>query len=323
MLCLLAVCVVWGMGFNWNKQGQALLGERLSESFAEPTLAMLGPAAFLAARFVVGSLLWMAVFPRSVCGWSRATVRGGALGGGFLAAGMLLQHYGLSYTSESLSAFLTSLCVLFTPILAVRFLGHRVSAGMWGAVACATVGVALMTLFREEAGFDCGALLGLLCAVAFSGHILVIDAYGKREDPLRFTLAQFLFGTLFFVAFLAAWPGGSRLFNLSGLVRTFASRELLVWLLLVSTVGTVFTFGVMFRYQPRTSPTRAALIYLSEPIFATAYAWLVAGRTIALVAGLGAVLIIGGNVLAELLARKGVPSSAPAGRTDIVQTIVD
>jgi drug/metabolite transporter (DMT)-like permease len=59
----------------------------------------------------------------------------------------------------------------------------------------------------------------------------------------------------------------------------------------------------MFRYQPRTSPTRAALIYLTEPLFATVYAWLMTGRAIESMAFLGGGLIIAGNLLAELFAK--------------------
>jgi len=321
VFCLVLTCAVWGMGFNWNKEGQALLGERLGLVFDDPDMVSLGPGLFLAMRFVIGTLLWMAVFPRSLRGWSKLTVFGGMLAGAFLAAGMLLQHYGLASTSESLSAFLTSLCVLFTPILAVVFFRQRIGMGLWATVACATAGVALMTVFREQAGFDRGAVLGLLCAVVFSGHILAIDAIGKREDPWRFTLAQFAFGALFFSAFCILWPGGTRLMDLHRLGEVVVSRQFLIWLAVVSTIGTVLPFGMMLRYQPRTSPTRAALTYVSEPVFATTYAWLVAGRTIGGIAAVGAALIIAGNVGAELLANRRRNSAS--ARDKPVPIIVD
>jgi drug/metabolite transporter (DMT)-like permease len=304
VLMLLIACAVWGMGFNWNKTAQALLGQSLANTFGDASLHSLGPAAFLAIRFSLAAMLWMMIFPRSLRGWSRSTWIGGASGGLFLAGGMLLQHYGLSHTSESLSSFLTSLTVLFTPLICFVFLRQSVAVWLWVSVICATCGVILMTLHGESASFDRGALLGLLCAVAFSVHILIVDRVGKREDPWRFTLAQFVVASAVYAMFAFFWPGGRCLLRITEIARTAVSAPFLVNLLLTTLPGTILTFGLMFRYQPDMSPTRAALTYLSESIFATAYAWIVDGKSITMSAMLGAGLILAGNVLAELLGKR-------------------
>jgi drug/metabolite transporter (DMT)-like permease len=62
----------------------------------------------------------------------------------------------------------------------------------------------------------------------------------------------------------------------------------------------------MFRYQPQTTPTRAALVYLTEPLFATVYAWLAAARSIDAGAIVGGCLIIAGNLVAEIYSRSKV-----------------
>ena len=300
---LLLACLIWGMGFNWNKEGQAILGSRLAEVCGDPSLSGLGPAWCLAIRFLLVVVCWALVFRASRLGWTWTTIRAGLSGGGLLAGGMLLQHYGLSYTSESLSSFLTSLTVLFTPFLAVVFLRQRVGGWMWASVGCATVGVALMTLYRVEGAFDRGALLGLLCAVVFSAHILVVDHYGRREDARRFALAQFLTATVIFVTFSIVRHTASAPLHFSEVARAAASAPFLGWLALIASVGTFLTFGLMFRFQPDTNPTRASLIYLSEPVFATLYAWLAAASTLTSAAILGAALILLGNLLAEFLSK--------------------
>jgi len=300
---LLLACVIWGMGFNWNKLAQQVLGDRLAEVFAEPSLVALGPAAFLAIRFILATILWALLFPGSLRGWNRRTAIGGLTTGVFLSSGTLLQHYGLAHTSESLSAFLTSLTVLFTPLLAVFVLRQRVSGWLWLCVGCATAGVALMTLFRQEAGFDRGALLGLLCAVVFSGYMLALDYFGKRDDRSRLTLAQLVAATAVFVVFALVFPGGTKLLDVAGVADAMNTRTFLILLLLTTAPGTIIPFGLMFRYQPDTTPTRAALTYLSEPIFATAYAWIAVGTIITPGAILGAGLIFVGNLLAEFLGR--------------------
>lgn len=304
ILMLLLACVVWGMGFQWNKRGQAIIGERLAQQANDPAAHDLGPAWFLAIRFTFAAILWIIVFPSARRSWTRSTMRGGIVGGIFLAAGMLLQHYGLAHTSESLSSFLTSLTVLFTPFLAVFLLRQRVSVWMWASVACATAGVALMTLYREEARFDIGALLGLLCAAAFSGHILVIDRFGQHESPWRLCLAQLGVASSIFVVFAFVWGFVNCPMSLSDVARAASDKTFLVYLGLTTIPGTLLTFGLMFRYQPDTSATRAALTYLSEPIFATTYAWIIAGTSLTNAAMVGAGLIFIGNLFAELLGRR-------------------
>lgn len=312
VLMLLVACVIWGMGFNWNKQGQAILGTRLAEQTGNGASAELGPAWFLATRFALATALWAMFVSASRSGWTRATLRGGSLGGLLLAAGMLLQHYGLAHTSESLSAFLTSLTVLFTPFIAVILLGHRVGRWMWLSVAFATGGVAMMTLGRDQGGVDRGAVLGLLCALVFSAHILVVDHFGRAENPWRFSLAQLFFATVVFVGFAViygAWHGSPGTIDIA---HAASDAAYLRWLTLTALPGTLITFGIMFRYQPDTSATRAALTYLSEPIIATIYAWMVSGTAITNAAMLGAGLILLGNVLAEFFGRPPRPAQEEA-----------
>ncbi len=301
---LLVACAFWGMSFNWNKQAQEILGKHWVEAGHVGSLVLNGPATFLAIRFPLATLAWAIIFPRSLRGWTRGTVRGGAAGGVLLSTGMLLQHYGLSYTSESLSAFLTSLTIIFTPIAAAVLLKHRISRALWAAIGLATLGVGMMTLYREEGRFEIGAFLGLLCAVVFSGHMLVVDHVGKREDPWRFTLAQLGTASLIFIAY-AAWRfGGNIAVAPEAIANAFESRNFVVLTTAAVFLATLVTFGLMFRYQPQTTPTRAALAYLTEPLFATAYAWIAVGRVIDAGAWIGAALIILGNIVAEVFARR-------------------
>jgi drug/metabolite transporter (DMT)-like permease len=63
---------------------------------------------------------------------------------------------------------------------------------------------------------------------------------------------------------------------------------------------TIGSFGLLNFFQPRVDPTRAALIYLVEPIFASAYAYFATGRGLTSIAMLGAALILAANLFVEL-----------------------
>jgi hypothetical protein len=90
---------------------------------------------------------------------------------------------------------------------------------------------------------------------------------------------------------------------------------------LLVVIATMTAFGLMFYFQPKLDPTRAALVYLGEPIFAALYAYVAVGRALSAVALVGAGLILAANVLVELMgwhqkrrARRAFlrPSGAPA-----------
>jgi drug/metabolite transporter (DMT)-like permease len=76
-----------------------------------------------------------------------------------------------------------------------------------------------------------------------------------------------------------------------------------LWLNVVLLVifSTMAAYGLMFHFQPRIDPTRAALIYLAEPIFAALYAYAAMGRVVSAMATLGAGLILLANAFVELL----------------------
>jgi drug/metabolite transporter (DMT)-like permease len=80
----------------------------------------------------------------------------------------------------------------------------------------------------------------------------------------------------------------------------------MIWLdvLLLVVISTMGAFGLMFYFQPKLDPTRAALLYLAEPVCAALFAYIVAGRTLSFMTLCGAVLLLIANVLVEFLARR-------------------
>ena len=71
-------------------------------------------------------------------------------------------------------------------------------------------------------------------------------------------------------------------------------------LALLTVFCTLVAFGSMTIFQPRIDPTRATLIYLLEPIFAAAYAWVALGEAMTKAGAAGAALILLANVAAEI-----------------------
>jgi len=65
-------------------------------------------------------------------------------------------------------------------------------------------------------------------------------------------------------------------------------------------LATLYTLTVQTRYQKETTPTRAAIIFSVEPVFAAVIAYFALGETIGLSGVLGGGIIVLGLLVSEL-----------------------
>jgi drug/metabolite transporter (DMT)-like permease len=262
----------------------------------------------LFCRFGFAGVVLLLV-PAARSGWTVGGAARIAGAGLMLALGLGLQHLGLDRTDEAVSAFLTSLTILFVPMILTLVLRRPPAPVMWVGVVLATAGVWLMT-GAAPAGFGVGELLGLSCAVVFALHLLAVNAVAATQDPWRMTAGQFLVVGLVCLSVCALLPGREALWSGRVFRSLLTEREIWQNLALLVLFPTVMSFSIQSLFQPRLDPTRAALIYLLEPVVATAYAWAAADRSLHASTLAGATLILGANVLVELLAAR-----ARAGNT--------
>jgi drug/metabolite transporter (DMT)-like permease len=296
VVALLVATLFWGCGFTWAKAA----GEAVHRVAGLPDGSLFGPIFILAWRFLLGGLLILIAIPAARTGWTWRGAGRIAGVGLILAAGLILQHVGLDRTSEAVSAFLTSLTVLFVPILLTVVLRKPPAPVMWLGVALATAGVWMMT-GASPTGFGAGELLGLGCAFTFSLYIFAVNAVSKKEDAWRMSMGQFLVVGAACAGAAAFVPGREHL-RPDAAVRVVSSSAA-VWgnLLALVAFPTVGAFTLLNFFQPRLDATHAALIYLMEPVIAAVYAFAFAGRAMHPLVLVGAFLILAANVLVELL----------------------
>lgn len=297
---LLLGTVFWGCGFTWAKACIAAINSAVHLNQE----ASFGAVFSLAVRFCVAAMLWPIVFPAARRGWTWRGAWRCLWIGLLLAASLIVQHVGLERTSESVSAFLTSLTVLFVPILLTLFSRRPPRGVLWIGVGLATTGVWLMTGAQTN-GFGMGELLGLGCAAGFSVYILAVNAAVAIDDPFRLTFGQFVVVATSCVIASAVMPGGRAMLDPAAMTRLLFVPGVGWNLLLLSLLTTMAAFGLLTHFQPRLEPTRATLIYLMEPVIAAVYAAVAAHHAIGSVAIGGAVLILSANLLVEILSSRG------------------
>lgn len=293
-LMILLATVIFGVSFAIAKE----LGTAVNRA-AGVEQSALGPMLVLAMRFSVAALVWGLVIRSSRTGWKPHGVKRGLIVGGLLTLGMVVQNVGLDYTSEAVSAFLTSLTVVFVPLAIWLIFGTRPSPTIYLGIALAIPGVWLMSGLGRAEGFSLGIgeVLGIACAVVFSFHLISINTFTPLETAPRMALAQFA------VAGVACW------LVVIGLGLRYPSFDYgvfqsVAWWrgIAVLVCGpTLIAFGLVTIYQPRISAVRAVLIYLLEPVFASIFAWFWNGSRMTPALILGGSLILIANATVELL----------------------
>jgi drug/metabolite transporter (DMT)-like permease len=254
-------------------------------------LGHVSPILFLALRFSLATLALLALFrgpgkgPRT---WKA--VLSGALSGVFLFSGYVLQTLGLRLTTASKSAFLTGLTSVMVPLLASLVYQSRPQVSEVVGVLVATVGLGLMTLEGAIGGIARGDVLTLLCAVAFAAHIVTVGHFSETMSFELLSVTQ-IGAAAVLASSLFWWVETPHL----------EWRPVLVCAVLITgLLATAFAFTIQAWALQYTTSSRAALIYMLEPVFAWMTSYFLMGEGLSGRAAAGAALILSGVLVVEL-----------------------
>ena len=272
-LALISVAAVWGGTFVVVKDAVA----------AYPLYA------FLALRFAIAVVAFAVVIPSSLKLMRPDTLGAGLLAGVFLTAGYVFQTWGLQGTSASKAAFITGMFVVITPALQALLLRRAPRPTTVLGVALAVAGLWLLS-GGGGGGWNAGDTRVLICAAAYSAHMIVLGAIGDRHDVRPLTLVQ--------LATVAVMCGAVSLATEP--VALPAEGSVWVALLTTGVFASAVAFAVQTYAQQILSPTKTALILITEPAFGGIFGWF-AGERLGVGGLVGALLILSGMVVAELL----------------------
>lgn len=283
-LALVAATAVWGSTFVVTKQ----------------SLADLSPASVLTWRFGIAAVALVLVRPQSVSTLTRPERWRAALLGVALSSGFLLQTTGLVHTLAGVSGFLTGAAVVLTPVVAAVVFGERVLGIGWLAVGTAALGMALLAGGLRTQSWD-GALLTLGGAACFAVHIAGLSRWATRRNAYGLTALSVAVATLLCGAAGVAGAGITA-------PPTDAGWRAVLYLGLAATcVG----FAVQAWAQSALTATTAAVVMTMEPVFAAVIALTLGERGVGLLGWLGALLVLGSMLLAELGARECCDALSP------------
>lgn len=291
---LLLTAMIWGGAFVAQSVG----------------LDYVGPFTINAVRFLIGGLVLLpgiALLEHFQAkrgevrqrGSARDLLLGGLCCGLALCVATNLQQIGIAYTTVGKAGFLTALYVVIVPFLGL-FFGKRLPPVIWVCVALALAGLYLLCMTGTE-GLGKGDLLVLLCALAFSVHILVVDHFSSRVDPVRLSCVQFLVSGL-----VAAVP-------MAVLEQPTVAAVVSAWqpILYAGVLSCGVAYTLQAVAQRDCDPTVCSLVLCLESVFSLLFGWLLLGQGLTLREWLGCVLMFAAIVLAQLPQKARKPKPAP------------
>lgn len=297
-LILALTTFFWGSSFLAMQTGMAGLEPAVGGAAA--------PFAFLFLRFLAAIPLHLAAFPGALRGLSRAGVAA-SLGLALpFNLGFILQIVGLRHTSSAASAFLTSVFVALTPLLGRVFFGERLVPLTLAGAGVSLAGVWIMS---PPEAFGLGEGLTLACAVAFAFQIQLTNVVTRKHSPESVTLVMFASAVAISLAFLLAMGT-----SFPRLLASLADGRVWSMTLYTAAFCSVAAMWALNRYQREISPTRAAVLYMLEPVIAALLAVLVAREPLTSRTLIGGAVILGGNLLCEWIGIRASADGALRGK---------
>ena len=309
-LAILAFGVIWGAAYLWMKAATEAMDRHLGDRSV-----VFGVAFYLVLRFGIGAMALLLI-PSARRGLGAGPVWfGGFWLGGLLTLAFMLQLVGLRGIDPAISAFLTSLYVVFTALL-IR--AHGRASGDPRLL----VGVVLVSIGAAWIGgpphlsFDLPEWLTIGGAFVFAVHIVATDVITRRVPALPLTVSS-----LAWVTFLAAVVAiASMDGETDAVLGLLADGEFISVTLLSAVLATSVAIALMNRWQKELPPVRAAILYALEPVWAALFA-VVLGRADATKwLWIGGVCLIVGNLVAtpargreRSRGRFDDPGASPAG----------
>jgi drug/metabolite transporter (DMT)-like permease len=260
---LLAVAAMWGISFVWMKD----------------ILDQQDVYSFLTSRFVVAALAMIALNPKVLRHLTKELVFKGLIIGMTLGSGYIFQTLGLERTTPAITGFITGLYVVFTPLIASVFLKEKLTLLMWGYIALAVIGLAVLSVDGWSIGL--GEAFVLISAVLFAIHIILLGSWSKKFDAYALTVMQ-----LIGCAILSAIPA-----SINGFV---APPDMQVWSVIIFTAifATAFAFVIQTWSQARISTTKVAVILTMEVVFAALFSFMYGMEPFTLRLAIGGTLVL-------------------------------
>ena len=247
-LMLFLAAFIWGTAFVAQVAGMDRIGP-FTFNMARSIVAVISLGAYL--------IFTKAKLPKDM----SFLLKGGLVCGFFIFVGTSLQQIGLQYTTAGKTGFITSFYILILPFLTMIFLKHKIDVLTWISIIIGFIGLYLLAVPNlSDFSMNKGDFIVFLGSFCWAGHILVIDYYSKKVNPVELSFLQFV--VLSILSGICAFIFENETATLGNI---FASWKPVAYAGFLSS-GVAYTLQMVG--QKYTKPVVASLILSLEAVFA-------------------------------------------------------
>lgn len=282
-LLLLLSTMIWALGFIAVKWSLTFLNGFEVSHVRFFIAGLLGLAIILVKKEIKAR--WSDYLPEFFCSI-------------FVFMMLTLQTVGLTYTSVAKSGFITTLYVIFTPLLMMILFRKRYGLIFWLSTIVALWGIFLLADLQWN-NFNIGDLMTLGCALAASFHIVAVDYFApKIKNGFIFNCYQCLFMAIFSIL-IFPWT----------IDADFAARSLSMneygWggVIFLGIFSSLLAFAFQISSQKKLPAHTVAMMFLIESPFAAIFGYGLLGETLSPMAILGCFLVFLAAVVVSSEAR--------------------
>lgn len=284
---LLMVAFVWGTTFI----------------AVQNAIDVLPPHSFNAVRFLSASIIILVLailFDRkNFINITKDIWIAGSLLGLFLFLGYAFQTFGLLYTTASKAGFITGLNVVLVPIFSTILLKMKPKPTAIIGVILAVIGLYIMTMIGNTS-FSYGDFLVFLCAIFFALQIVTTGKYAPKYSAFVLAWIQIsVVGVLSLISTII-FEDITYIVNPDILLE----KDVIIALLITSIFATALAFLAQTTFQKHSTPTKVAIIFAMEPVFAAFASVIYEKQMLSLNVTIGGSLIFLGMILAEIPSEK-------------------
>jgi drug/metabolite transporter (DMT)-like permease len=285
------IAFIWGSTF-------VLVKEALNDA---------SPLVLNSARMVVAAVLLAIFYRKKIAVLTKPALIAGVVVGIFLYLGYAFQTSGLKLTTPSKSAFLTGTSSVLVPLALVAIWHVRIHLWRVAGIVLALIGLFLMTVpgggtgVADFAKVNLGDLLTVGCAICFTFHVIFVGRASQRFPFEQVAVLQV--GTAAILMTVSTPLLEHPYFR--------PTATVIAAVLITGILCTAVAFSVQSWAQQFTPATHTALIFTTEPVFAWLTSFIYLHERLGLRAGAGALLILGGVLVSELLGHVEKPDDEP------------
>ncbi|MDU4891244.1 MAG: DMT family transporter [Clostridium sp.] len=250
---LLLTAAIWGFSFVAQRVGSEHLGAFTFNGirFAIGSISLLPLILFLSRKKAKN----VQEDVNTIEADRKETFKAGLIAGIVLFIAAALQQIGMASTTAGKGGFITGIYMVIVPVLGL-FLKQKTNKNTWIGIVLAIIGLYLLTI-TDGLSIGKGDLLVLMSSFLWATHILIIDNFTKKIDPLKLSSIQF--ATCSILSLVVAFGFETiTAVGIKGALMAILYGGLL-------SVGVAYTLQVVA--QKDAKPTHAAILLSMESVF--------------------------------------------------------